>query len=164
MIKKVCNILMAIIMVILVSVAGILFVPRLLGYENFAVISGSMEPNIPVGAIVYTKEVAFEDINVGDVISFRISSNTMVTHRVVEIDSDNKQFTTKGDANNVNDGDQVKYQNVVGKVAFTIPLLGYITIYVKTPLGIAGICAILFVIILLNYLPDVFEKKENENE
>lgn len=62
MIERICKILMNIIIVVLVLVAGILFVPRLFGYENFAVISGSMEPNMPVGSIVYSHPEDFNNI------------------------------------------------------------------------------------------------------
>ncbi len=55
MVEKICNILMGIIMFILFLLALLMFVPNLIGYKSFAVISGSMEPNIPVGSIVYAK-------------------------------------------------------------------------------------------------------------
>ena len=60
---------MNIIIVVLIILVGILFVPRFFGYQNFAVISGSMEPNMPVGSIVYAHPEDFENIKVNDVIS-----------------------------------------------------------------------------------------------
>lgn len=159
MLKKICNILLGIIIILLIIIGGLLLVPKIIGYDTFAVISGSMEPNIPVGAIVYVNEVDFTDIEVGDVISFKLSSEEMVTHRVTQIDEQNQQFITKGDANNTEDGQPVSYQNVVGKVIYSVPLLGYLTLYIQGPLGIAIICGVVFIIILLNYLPDIFEKK-----
>lgn len=160
MLKKICNILMGIIILFLVVIAGILFVPRILGYESFAVVSGSMEPNISVGSIVFAKEESFDELKVGDVISFRLSDQANATHRIVAIDQEKQQFTTKGDANNAEDKNPVEYKSVIGKVNFTIPLLGFISVYIKTPLGIAVGCGLVFIIILLNFLPDIFEKKE----
>ena len=84
----------------------------------------------------------------------------MVTHRVVEVNEEDKSFITKGDANDVNDANPISYENVVGVVKMCIPLLGYITMYIKTPLGIGVLCGILFIILLLNFLPDLLKKDE----
>jgi len=51
----------------------------------------------------------------------------------------------------------VAYSSIVGKVDFHMPYLGYISIYAKTPLGIIAICGILIVMILLIFLPEIFE-------
>ena len=160
MVDKICKILMNIIIVVLIILVGILFVPRFFGYQNFAVISGSMEPNMPVGSIVYAHPEDFENIKVNGVISYRVNEETMVTHRVVEVNEEDKSFITKGDANDVNDANPISYENVVGVVKMCIPLLGYITMYIKTPLGIGVLCGILFIILLLNFLPDLLKKDE----
>lgn len=160
MVDKICKILMNIIIVVLIILVGILFVPRFFGYQNFAVISGSMEPNMPVGSIVYAHPEDFENIKVNDVISYRVNEETMVTHRVVEVNEEDKSFITKGDANDVNDANPISYENVVGVVKMCIPLLGYITMYIKTPLGVGVLCGIVFIILLLNFLPDLLKKDE----
>lgn len=173
MFKKICNILSTVLLIVLALVAAALIVPKLLGFDQFAVLSGSMEPNIHVGAIVYDKEVETESLEVDDVITYQLSGNTMVTHRIVAIDAEAGTVTTKGDANETEDGSPVSFENIVGKYAFNIPFLGYISIYAKTPLGIGAICGILIVIILLNFLPDALsddddkekeEKKKNKNK
>ena len=161
MVEKICRILTNIIIVVLILVAGVLYVPRFFGYENFAVISGSMEPNMPVGSIVYASPEEFNDIKVNDVISFKVNSETMVTHRVVEIDKENQSFITKGDANDVNDAAPVNYSQVIGVVKMCIPFLGYITMYIRTPLGIAVLFGIVFVILFLNFLPELLKKDED---
>lgn len=163
MLKKICNILMSIILVCLVILAGLMFAPQFFGYKSFAVVSGSMEPNIKVGSIVYTKNTDFSDLKEGDIISFRLNGDTKATHRIVKINKEKQQFTTKGDANNSEDANPVNYKDVIGKVALTIPMLGFISIYIKTPLGIAIGCGILFVLIILNFLPDILEK-DNKKE
>ena len=162
MLKKICNVLNTLVFICLFVIAAALIVPNLIGYKSFAVISGSMEPNIHVGSIVYTKEVEFNDLKVDDIISYQISGDTMVTHRVYSIDSDNQTVMTKGDANDNVDSKEVTVDQIVGKVAFTIPLLGFITIYIKTPLAIVGVCGIIAILIILNFLPEIFEKKEDK--
>ena len=162
MVKKVCDFLSGVIFVFLVIMALLMFVPNLIGYKSMAVISGSMEPNIPVGSIVYAKKADFDDFKVGDVVSYRISESSMVTHRVEAIDNDARTLTTKGDANENADGSPVEENQIVGKVAFSVPLIGFISIYIKTPLGIAAGCAVIFVLILLNFIPDLLTKEEKQ--
>ncbi|WP_416326573.1 signal peptidase I [[Eubacterium] hominis] len=162
MLKKICNAFIGVIIVCLLIIASALLLPGLFGYQSFAVISGSMEPGIPVGSIVYAKEVPFDDLKTGDIISFTVSGNTKVTHRIQGIDKEHQSFTTKGDANNVEDGDPVSYQNVIGKVALSIPFLGYLSVYIKTPIGIAVACGVVFVLLILNFLPEVVEKDKKK--
>lgn len=160
MLKKICNILSAIIFIILFIIAAVLIVPNFLGYKSYAVISGSMEPNIHVGSIVFANEVDFNELKVDDIVTYRLQSNSMVTHRIESIDSENKTIVTKGDANNENDGAPISSDRIQGRVDLTIPLLGYISVYIKTPLGIAGVCGVVAILIIINYLPEVIEKKE----
>lgn len=164
MLKKICNFFSSLIFIILLLIALVMFVPNILGYKSFAVISGSMEPNIHVGSIVYAKEADFNDLKVDDIISYQLSSDTMVTHRIVSIDNEKQTVVTKGDANDVEDSAPVSKENIIGKVAFSIPLLGYISLNMKTPLGILVICGIVAVLILLNFLPDVFEKEDEKED
>ena len=151
-------------MLLLVVIAALLLVPKLLGYTQYAVISGSMEPNIPVGSIVYDKEVEPEELEIGDVITYRLSGDTLVTHRIVAIDDATQTVQTKGDANEAEDGTPVPYSEIVGLKAFHVPLLGYISIYGKTPLGIAVVCGVLVLLILLNFLPDILSEEEEKKE
>ena len=69
----------------------------------------------------------------GDVISYKINNDTMVTHRIYSIDEKKQTVVTKGDANEKVDTAEVKSNQIVGKVAMSIPLIGYITIYAKNP-------------------------------
>ena len=157
MLKKICNLLTMLILVALAILAALLILPTLLGYKSLAVLSGSMEPKYPVGSVVYAKEINPEELQVGDVVSYSIGGETLVTHRVFNILSEEQQIITKGDANETEDMNPVAYSSVVGKVHFHMPYLGYISIYAKTPLGIIAICGILIVMILLIFLPEIFE-------
>ena len=131
MLKKICNILSTILLLFMLIVAGLLIVPPIMGYQSLAVLSGSMEPNIGVGAIAYVAETDPAGLEVGDVITYRISGDTFVTHRIVEIDTTAQSVITKGDANDVVDGSPVAFNQIVGRVDFHVPLLGYVSIYIK---------------------------------
>ena len=129
------NLLGSIIMLAVILLCLALAAPRLAGIKTFVVISGSMEPAIPVGSMVYSKEVDPKTLETGDVIVFYSSNDVQggagagdvipVTHRVVLNDTTNGEITTKGDANEKNDISKVAYLNVEGKVIFHIPQLGY---------------------------------------
>lgn len=163
-VKKICNFLSMILLIALLLIAAALIVPKFLGYDQFAVLSGSMEPNIHVGAIAYDKEADPEKLAVDDVVTYQLSDGTLVTHRITAIDAENKTVTTKGDANESEDASPVAFSNIIGKYEFNIPYLGYISIYGKTPLGIAVICGVLVVIILLNFLPDALSDDKEKTE
>ena len=163
--KRICNILSTIIMIALLVLAGVIFIPRLVGCQEYAVLSGSMVPTIPVGALVFDKPADPDTLAEGDIITYKLSGDTLVTHRVIAIDEMAQTVTTQGDANNTADGSPVAFSSIVGVYAFHIPYMGYMSIYARTPLGIAAVCGLLIVIILLNFLPDALApdaKKEAE--
>lgn len=162
--KKICNVLSIIIIVMLACVAALLVVPKLFGMQGMAVLTGSMEPKIHVGAIVYVDKVDWDDIQVGDVVTYQLTADTYVTHRVVAINEDDQTVTTQGDANDSADSLPVPYSNIVGRMAFQIPYFGYVSIYSKTPLGITAICAVVLVVVLLIFLPDVISGDDPKKE
>ena len=129
------NFLGSFIMLAVILLCLALAAPRLAGIKTFVVISGSMEPAIPVGSMVYSKAVDPKTLETGDVIVFYSSNAPQgadtgdvipVTHRVVLNDTTNGEITTKGDANEKNDISKVAYLNVEGKVIFHIPQMGYL--------------------------------------
>lgn len=162
MLKKICGFLSGILLVVLAALAGILIIPKVMGYEEMAVLTGSMEPNYPVGSLIFVKEENPENLQVGDVITYRLSGDTVVTHRVVEINKDEQSVITKGDANESNDGSPVPYSKIVGEAKGKIPYLGYISLNIKTPRGILVTCGLIIVIILLTFIPDIFSDEEEE--
>ena len=163
MLKKICNLLTTIMLLALAILAGLLIIPTLLGFKSLAVLSGSMEPKYPVGSIVYAKEIDPTLLKVGDVVSYSIGEETLVTHRVFKMMPEEMQLLTKGDANETEDINPVPYSSIVGKVQFHAPYLGYVSIYAKTPLGIVAICAVLIIMILLIFIPEIIEENKDES-
>ena len=125
------------------------------------VYTGSMEPAIPVGGIVVIKPVDPETLRIGDVICFRLSEPTSITHRIINITEEG--FITKGDANEDPDTWIVKKENVVGKVIATIPYLGYLGHFVRTPIGFTLLIIIpatlLIIMEIKNIIKEVKKKK-----
>jgi signal peptidase len=95
--------------------------------------TGSMVPVFNPGDIVMVLKVSPENIKLGDIIEFRTETINVV-HRVIEIEK-NGNFVTKGDANDTIDADPVDPRNVNGKVMFTVPKVGWVSIAVKRMLG-----------------------------
>ena len=122
-----------------------LTLPRLAGYEVYEVISGSMEPEIPTGSLVYVKWTEPEQIEAGDVIAFYGEKDTgaVITHRVVQNQVVSGQFITKGDANEKEDLAPVEYDRYMGKVTLALPRLGALLGRVVTVSGRIGAgCAV----------------------
>ncbi|MEG0328864.1 MAG: signal peptidase I [Longicatena sp.] len=164
MFKKIMNVITSLLMVVMVLFVCIFFAPKLFGIKPLAVLSGSMEPAYHVGSLVFVKETKPADIKVGDAITFKIGTgDTVVTHRVIEIDKENNAFKTKGDNNNVADGGSVAYNNVMGKAfSFSIPLLGYLAVYMSSKAGLIVIVSVIVGIVVLSYLPDLLNKNKKK--
>lgn len=119
--------------------------PWVFGYKPEVVLSGSMTPLYPEGSVIYYKYVPFESIQEDDVITF-VSGDAVITHRVVEIDSESQTFRTKGDANPSIDSGSVSYSAVKGKVQrVVLPYFGYAIRFIQEHYWIlAVVAAILF--------------------
>ena len=118
-----CSVLGTLILLGVIAAFLPLTVPRLMGYEIYEVVSGSMEPEIPVGSILYVEETPPEEIEAGDVIAF-MRNDTVVSHRVEENRYVEGEFITKGDANSEEDTVPVPYDSLVGKSVYHLPVLG----------------------------------------
>ena len=107
-----------------------LLLPRLLGYNTLHVISGSMEPNYPIGSMVLIDKVEADRIAVDDVIAFRASlpdgtpGGALTLHRVIEVNAEDREFVTKGDANPVEDIYPVPFDALEGVAVRVFPRLG----------------------------------------
>ena len=128
-----------------------------------------MEPEYPVGALIYVQKVDYKTIESGDVITFMVDQDTVATHRVVEVVPDQNdptvlRYKTKGDANAVEDGSLVHYKNVIGSPIFSIPGLGYFANFVQKPPGLFFAIAGVAVLILIMFIPDLFSKKDKDDD
>lgn len=163
--KIIWNTFTTILVTIVVALAILLVGARVIGLQVFTVLSGSMEPTYQTGSLIYVKDVNPYELELGDVITFMLDEDTVATHRLVEVvpdasDSTVVRFKTKGDANEVEDGSLVHYKNVIGSPVFTIPYLGYVANYIQQPPGTYVAVAFGAVLILLVFLPDLFDEEK----
>lgn len=135
------------------------------GYKLFLVSSGSMEPSVKIGSVVV---VAPQENYVNDdVVTFLAApdanfkkSGSTVTHRIIKVANDEEglTFQTKGDANKTPDPSVIKQDQILGKVLFSIPWMGYLVAFAKTQVGFIALIIIPMVLIIYNELANV--KKE----
>lgn len=165
-IKKIWDIVSMVLVVLMVLCAVLLMGARLIGYQCYTVISGSMEPKYMVGDLLYVKKVDVNTIEAGDDITFILNEDLVVaTHQVVRVDAEKHYFYTKGLANEIEDSEPVHFNNVIGVPQFAIPKLGYVSDFVQNPPGSYITIGVGIVLILLVFVPDMLgKKKEEENE
>lgn len=95
-------------------------------YDLRVVQSGSMEPALKTGSLIFIRPV--EEPKVTDIITYRRpNQKTPITHRVIEVETENDQtrYITKGDANQVRDMEPVTEEMILGQVTFTLPWIGH---------------------------------------
>ncbi len=167
--KKIWNWISGALVVLAVLLAVALVGVRLVGLKPFVVLSGSMEPAYHVGSLIYVKEVDYKELKVGDPITYMLSQDTVVTHRIIEVlvdeeDPDTIRYFTQGDANDAPDGTSVHYKNIIGKPVFSVPYLGYVSNYIQNPPGRYVAIAAGAILILLVLLPDVFGSDDKKKK
>jgi signal peptidase I len=154
-----------------IAVAGLMLVPSLLGYDRYVIVSGSMEPAIGTGSVVYDRAVPVEDLAVGDIITFlpppEYNPEEPVTHRIHEISRAPQgttvngkaaggalQYRTKGDANKDVDPWTIVFDKPdQARVEHHIEKLGYVYIALSNrwvQLLVIGLpAAVIFVLICI---------------
>jgi len=172
-------VLVALIILLVVVIVGV----RLVGIQPLKVLSGSMEPNVPVGSLLYITKANPEELKVGDPITFQIAAAVeapnsiakepdqvgLCTHRIVDIvrDEDGRLwFQTKGDANDVADA-YIAANRIAGVYLCHIPIMGYVAHFVQTPPGSYVTIMIALLVILFMVVPDVIEsflRKEQDED
>ena len=150
--------------VLLIAICLPLTVPKAFHYHIYTVISGSMEPAIPTGSLVYIKEIEPEDVQVDDVIAFYGTRDaaSIITHRVVENRVLMGEFITKGDANATEDMNPVSYDNFIGKVACSIPKVGNIALVLTGFYGKIMAGTVILGAIILHVIASVINSKREE--
>lgn len=160
-VAAICGALGTALLIALVLFCIPLTVPRIFGYHIYSVVSGSMEPAIPVGSLVYIQEGAPEDMQEDDVIAFygARDSNAIITHRVVENRVVMGEFITKGDANQTEDMNPVPYSNFIGKVVLSIPVMGGLAQMLTSMTGKLIAVFVIGIALILEVTASVLDRK-----
>lgn len=158
---KITKIIFNIITTVII-VFGILFVGLFcFGIQPYVVESGSMEPAIQTGSVCFVNQRAkYEDMQVGDIIAFKLDTGAFATHRIKEITDEG--FTTKGDKNKAEDNIITTRSNFIGKNIFSIPNVGFIVKGIQEPKGKIILGTIIVVLVLAAILIGKPSKKKEE--
>lgn len=154
-------------------IATKVYVAKGTGYEPkfslYTIVSPSMVPNINVyDVVIDVKLEKPEDVKINDVITFNSSipgvEGGTITHRVIAISKDkegNYYYKTKGDNNLVDDGVDVSFNSIVGKVALRIPGLGKVQSFMASSMG-----WLMFILVPALYIiiKDILRIIKNKNE
>jgi signal peptidase len=180
LIKKIFNYIFYVIILFFVYYLALqVFIPEktidYIGFKTFVVLTPSMEPKINVNDIIVVKHTKQKNIEVGDIITFKVyitdlGDEAYVTHYVGDINRTGEEpiYYTQGinaaegvyddweDANN-QDID-ITYDDIAGEYLFKIPNLGFASRVLQDPFMLAFI---VFDVIIIYFLVKVIKKKDS---
>jgi len=143
-----------------------LTLPRLWGYDVYIVKSDSMTPVLSVGDLALIQKASFEDMRVGDIATFQSRKNkdNRFTHRIFEINTGERTFTTKGDGNPGPDPAPAPAESLIGKMAHSIPFAGYPALWIQNPVGFTVIVLVTVLCIAIEIERKISAKKKGARE
>ena len=137
--------------------------PLTLGYRSFTMRSGSMTPAIETGDVVVTEPVSPLSARVGEIVTFLDpeGSGRLFSHRVQSIRATGGvvHFVTRGDANTSVERWSVPADGSVGRVAYTVPKLGYALVWTGTPEGRIALVAIPALLLCFSALARIWRRE-----
>lgn len=158
-----CAVFIPIILINIILIAGSYInpgeLPGVLGIKPAVVLSGSMEPTIQVGDLIFIRSADPAALQEGDVICY-LSSGKAITHRIVGVaqgEDGRPRYVTQGDANNAADRLAVSTDQVQGVwKGARVPGLGSAILFMQTTTGM-----ILFIIcpLLLFFIWDIWRRR-----
>ncbi len=139
-----------------------------LGHQLLVIRGGSMEPAIGLGAVVDVVKVPVDQLRKGDVITVKGENGVVITHRIFDIkpaaDGSETWFRTKGDANETPDPVLLPARQIEGRVALSVPFLGYLMYMLTIPTGILSIFLLAGTLLLSIWLLEDLEEAAEDDE
>jgi signal peptidase I len=141
--------------------AGITLLAPVLGGRALVIGGGSMEPSIGRGALVLALPAQPDRYAIGDVVTVQQGASTPYTHRIVRLTelAGAPYVETKGDANAQPDPAIVPTAAIIGTIAVSLPLLGYLSLVLGTAMGLAGFLALCATLLLLIWILEDLEER-----
>lgn len=158
-------------MIILIVLAALVLAfagVRVAGLTPYAVLSGSMEPELPVGSLIYVRAVDPATLEAGDTVTFRKGSGVIATHQAYEVDVQNSLIRTQGIANKNPDGsiaqdaEPVSFTDVIGVPVACIPYLGYVNTFVTSVPGMVVVAAVAVAAVAATFVASSLERDRTE--
>lgn len=144
--------------VVLITLLVFFFYIKISDIKVFTIVSGSMEPSIVSGSMLFHQKTPFDEIQVGDVITYKLDNATIyITHRVIKVDSENQTLLCKGDSNANVDSKAITNQQYQGTVLFHIPYLGYVMLFLGSDIG-KSVLSVCMVVAIISIVLDSIKK------
>ena len=162
--RRVLTLVLGLVVLVVVALAAaVALVPAVVGGHSLTVLSGSMEPTLPVGSVAVIKPVDTAQVKPGDVLNVTdrdpaTGQSRIVTHRVVEI-LPGPAFVTRGDANRTNDPRPVAAADVHGVLWYDVPYVGALRARLLGPAGLAIAGGLVLLAIALALLVPKYAKE-----
>ena len=158
-----CNLVGILIILIVIGFCLSLVIPQRMGYQTYNIMSGSMEPEIPVGSMIYVETVPPAQVKPGDVIVYKLETS-VVAHRVVENRVVSGEFVTKGDANEAEDMRTVPYSALLGRVRYHVDNLGNFMMLYTSSVGKVYVLAFALCGVLFHVLAERLRARRREEQ
>ena len=113
-----------------------LFIAGVFTYQPVAVLTYSMVPTFTRGDAVIVKKLDEDEVRKlkkGDIIQYQYNNQAVVLHRIVDVYRLDGElvYVLKGDNNDSVDSDVVHTDQILGKVIFSIPKIGYPSVWLS---------------------------------
>jgi signal peptidase I len=152
---------------LLIGLVCAVTIPALFGLKPMTVLTGSMRPTIQPGDMVVDQPIPATEIKVGDIVTYQDPDGSRtITHRVrsISISGGQAHVVTKGDANNTVEKWQIPIAGKVGRVAYTVPKIGYPVTWSHTPSGRIALISIPALLLAIWALLKIWRSDGGETE
>lgn len=138
----------------------LLFSNNVAGLSIYVINDDNMQPTYQKGSIVYVKEKSFEDIKVGDTITYIANSNLDIkSNRVIDKDIEQKLFKLQGDKSSIPKEKLVHDNNILGTIEYSIPHVGFIYTFIRSDMGLITLIISIFALTLAVFTKIIFTNK-----
>ena len=143
-----CSALGTVLLTVLILACIPLTLPKAFGFQMYTVISGSMEPAIPTGSLVYVRYEEPDTIVKDDVIAFYSNNadGSIITHRVVS------------------NSPAIPYNNYIGKVKLSVPVVGGIAQAATGTSGKIAAASMIGLAVILEIVAAMLDRRDDEDE
>lgn len=157
---KILNILYNTVAIIIVLIFVFTVGLKITDTKTFAVATPSMEDELFEGDMVFVREA--EDYVEGDIITAQLPSGGTFTHRITTVDNENRLVYTCGDNNPQPDPLPTEFDDIIGKVIFSVPLLGLLSLNFSPTAIISVLAGVLLALMLIRFIVYKFKQKGNK--
>ena len=160
-----CSALGTVLLTVLILACIPLTLPKAFGFQIYTVISGSMEPAIPTGS--WSMSGMKNQTRSSKMMSLLFTA-TMQTARSsppcsIQQPGDG-QFITKGDANEEKDMNPIPYNNYIGKVKLSVPVVGGIAQAATGTAGKIAAASMIGLAVILEIVAAMLDRRDDEDE